>query len=232
MFWAYTLFGLITLGHAQTPPAAPTPASPAANTPAKPAAKVATPKPTRPAWKELTPAQQSVLAPLVNDWETLETPRKHKWLEVAARFPTMKADEQQRSQERMREWVRLTPEQRRVARDSYARVQSLPPEKRAELLERYQQLPDDKKHQLTVEGKTNKTLTPAKPASKLPPPQPVPSKAQIRQGAAAPVPGRPATAATPKALASQPDAAPSPAAPPAAPASPANQASENSPDKT
>ena len=141
------------------------------------------------------PPQKQALAPLSADWETLERQRKLKWLEVANRYPGMKPEEQQRSQERMREWTRLTPEQRRVARDTYARVQTLPPEKRAELLEKYQNLPEEKKRQLEAESKSTKSLTPVKPPSKQLPPQPTPNNAQIRQGVALGMPKPPAPSA-------------------------------------
>jgi hypothetical protein len=35
-------------------------------------------KPARPAWSELTTAQQQVLAPLAKDWEQLDTTRRKK----------------------------------------------------------------------------------------------------------------------------------------------------------
>jgi hypothetical protein len=84
----------------------------------KPAAKA--PKPNvRPAWAELTAAQQQVLAPLKADWDTLEPERRQKWLAIAKRYPRMKAEEQERVQRRMQAWARLTPEQRRQARENY-----------------------------------------------------------------------------------------------------------------
>ena len=46
------------------------------------------------AWEALTPAQRQALAPLQRDWPSLDASRQSKWLEVAARFPRMSADEQ------------------------------------------------------------------------------------------------------------------------------------------
>jgi len=171
------------------------------------AAVTAAPRPatatTRPLWRELSPAQQHALAPLRSEWDRLERSRKLKWIEIATLFPRMKPEEQQRTQERMREWARLSPEARRVARDSYMRVQTLPPEKRAELLQQYQQLPDAKKRQLEAQSRAQKTLTPAKPLSRQGPAQAVPSKAQIRQGVQA---GNPATVRPPVAAPAAPAA--------------------------
>jgi hypothetical protein len=94
---------------------------------AKPAAK---PKPTkpgvRPAWAELTAEQQQVLAPLKADWDALEPDRRQKWIAIAKRYPRMKAVEQERVQRRMQAWARLSPEQRRQARENYKHLAKSP----------------------------------------------------------------------------------------------------------
>ena len=73
---------------------------------------------TKPGWKELTPAQQAALLPLQGEWDRMEAARKPKWLGIANRFASMQPAEQQRMHGRMREWVKLTPEQRKVAREN------------------------------------------------------------------------------------------------------------------
>ena len=98
-------------------------------------------KVVRPAWSELTPAQQKILAPLQQDWDQLDATRRKKWVEVAGRYPRMKPEEQQRLQQRMTEWTRLTSVERKAARDRYQSLQKLPPKKRQEVTsewERYQ----------------------------------------------------------------------------------------------
>lgn len=140
-------------------------------------------------WNELTAAQRQALSPLAGDWGQLDAARRKKWLEIARRYPAMKPDEQQRTQQRMREWILLTPEQRRTARDSYVRAHALPPEKRAELLQKYQQLPEEKKQQLAAEAKAHKSVIRAKP--EVTHQGPIPSKAQIREGSKQKVPGLP-----------------------------------------
>src|SRR5207237_9969278 len=90
---------------------------------AKPAAKAAKPKPNvRPAWAELTAEQQQILAPLKADWDLLDPERRLKWIAIAKRYPRMKAMEQERVQRRMQAWARLTPEQRRQARENYKQL--------------------------------------------------------------------------------------------------------------
>ena len=99
-------------------------------------AKKAAPKP---AWTELTPAQQQVLAPLQSDWEQLDSTRRKKWVAIANRYPTMKPAEQQRLQKRMQEWAQLTPEERRAARERYQSLKKLPPQQRREVREKWQE---------------------------------------------------------------------------------------------
>jgi hypothetical protein len=110
--WAFCLSGV-----AADAPAAP--ANPPAAT--QPQVRTHAPKPAavvKPSWAELGPEQQKALAPLAGEWDKLDSFRKKKWLEIGDRYTKMKPEEQQRMQERMREWVKLTPEQRRIARES------------------------------------------------------------------------------------------------------------------
>lgn len=154
-----------------------------------PAGSVA--RPVHPHWSELTAAQHQALAPLSDDWNRLDTQTKKKWLEIAARYPKMSADEQRHTQQRMREWARLTPDQRRVARDSFARIRAMNPEQRAELLRKYRDLPDDQKKAL-AESKSSKVLV--VPRSTI---QAGPRK-QMEESAKAPNPALAAARATAK----------------------------------
>lgn len=113
----------------------------------------------RPLWAELTPVQQQALAPLAGEWDKMDGFRKKKWLAIGNKYASMKPDEQQRVQERMRDWVKLTPEQRRIARESYARARKLGPDKKSEEWERYQQLPDEQKKKLAEAAASRKKVT-------------------------------------------------------------------------
>jgi Protein of unknown function (DUF3106) len=90
-----------------------------------------------PAWTELSPEQQRVLAPIQGEWESLDAPRKRKWLGVVQRYPKMTADEQVRLQQRIKEWISLTPEQRWAARGKYREFEQLPPEDRQAVREKW-----------------------------------------------------------------------------------------------
>ncbi|WP_317204611.1 DUF3106 domain-containing protein [Janthinobacterium sp.] len=118
------------------------------------AGRAATPKGApkaldKPLWAELTHSQQEALQPLgAAEWDQLDSLRKHKWLDIANRYSSMKPDEQQRVHERMRDWVKLTPEQRRVARENYTRSKKIEPGQKSAQWEQYQQLPEDEKRRL------------------------------------------------------------------------------------
>ena len=101
-----------------------------------------------PTWASLSSAQRHALAPLAADWENLDPDRKQKWLEISQRFPTMSADRQQRVQQRMADWARMTPQQRTEARSNFQQSKSLPTEQRQAQWEAYQALPEDQRKAL------------------------------------------------------------------------------------
>lgn len=137
--WVALVTGLL-IGHAvlaQTPPPAG----------AAPQARAAG---TTPAWTSLTPPQKEALAPLERDWATMDSLRKTKWLEVAARFPQMSEADRQRIQERMREWVRMSPAERNRARLQFNEARQLSTEERQAQWEAYQALPEDTRKALAT----------------------------------------------------------------------------------
>jgi len=146
---------IAVLAGAATPHATAAPAgtaAPAASTPKQQSH-------SRPLWKDLTPAQQQALSPLAGEWDQLDGFRKNKWLAIGNKFSSMKPDEQQRVQERMRDWVKLTPEERRTARTNYARAKQLASEQKSEQGEKYQQLPEEQKKELADSPAPKKRVT-------------------------------------------------------------------------
>ncbi len=101
-----------------------------------------------PAWATLTAQQQSALAPLKRDWQDIDPPRKQKWLEIAARFPAMPAEERQRVQERMTEWARMTPDERGRARLQFQEARQISPQDRQARWNAYLALPADERKAL------------------------------------------------------------------------------------
>lgn len=133
--------------------AAPQATTPAVDPKSAPAQLV-----SRPWWSELTDAQRVALSPLAAEWNNMELFRKKKWLEIGNRFTTMKPEEQQRMQERMRDWAKLTPDQRRVAREIYSRTNKLDPDQKSAQWLDYQQLPEEEKKKLAADTAAKKRV--------------------------------------------------------------------------
>jgi len=160
------------------------------------ASLAAAPPKKNPSWSELTPEQQMVLQPLANDWNTLDAPRRSKWLGIAKRYPAMSPTEQKRMQTRMTDWVKLTPDQRRDAREQYRKIGKLPPDKREVVTqewEEYRQLPDHVKKNLAAERVKKAEKTAPRSRGKTPPAKPpaAPEPPGDGRAGAAPFPGHP-----------------------------------------
>ena len=175
-------------------------------------------------WKDLTPMQQQALEPLSPEWDKMDSLRKKKWLDIASRYSAMKPDEQTRVHERMREWIKMTPEQRRQVRQNYARAQKIGPSQKSAQWEEYQQLPEEQKRELAAKGTVKKQVanlpTPAQSKMKTvapikrPLPPAGPDLAPVVPAAASAPAGAPAASAP---AASTPGASNVTPVPPAAP---------------
>lgn len=127
----------------------------------------------QPGWTALTPEQQTILAPLKKEWGQMDAFRRKKWIGIAQRFPDMTALEQASMQRNMREWARLAPEERKIAREKYKSLKRISPEERQvvkQKWEEYSTLTDEEKERLRSKaGKRPKVKTPAKPPAATPP---------------------------------------------------------------
>ena len=193
------------LGSAQTQDAPPRPAGPAGSNAARQAAEQG------PTWASLTSAQRQALAPLQRDWQTIDAPRKSKWLEIAERYPKMTAQDQARLQARMNEWAHMTPQERTRTRQQYQGAKQVPQQQRQASWEAYQALPEDER--LELAGRARPTT-----ASAPPPAASGPAKAKTKATSA---PGAAARTqqslgpATPEALQPKVNAVPAPGSTPA-----------------
>jgi hypothetical protein len=196
-------------------------ADPAAVAPAKPAAKPVQKPLDKPLWATLSRPQQVALEPLTAEWDRMEGVRKQKWLEIANRFASMKPDEQARVHERMREWVKLTPDQRRVARENYTLSKKIDATQKSEQWEKYQQLPEEQKKQLAAEAASARAK---KQVANLPSPAQsnvktvAPIKRAVPAAACAAGTVKNTAAATPPCVPAPAAVAPAPPPPAAAPA--------------
>jgi hypothetical protein len=119
----------------------------------------------KPLWSELSPAQQLALAPLHPEWDTIDGVRKKKWLALSRRFGSMNQAEQARVHERMRQWMRLTPEQRNLARENYNKARKLAPGDKAATWESYKQLTPGEKQRLAQSAARKNAPTVNAPAA-------------------------------------------------------------------
>ncbi len=106
-------------------------------------------------WAALTVSQQQALAPLKTEWPSIDALRKQKWLDVAARMPGMPAADRDRIQQRMTEWVRMSPAERGRARLQFQEARRLPAEQRQERWQAYQALPSDQRQALMATASQN-----------------------------------------------------------------------------
>jgi hypothetical protein len=119
------------------------------------------------AWSRLTSAEHLALAPFESQWDSFSDERKRKWIKIASRYPKMSPDAQKRLHDRMSEWVRMTPDQRRVARENYQVSKELPREARQNAWKAYQQLPEEQKERLAAsERKRRPSVVSAPPSAR------------------------------------------------------------------
>jgi len=118
----------------------------AASSPARSVSKPVTEQGVR--WRDLKPGQQAVLKPLEQDWSSISTTHKQKWIELSAGFSKRSPADQARIQERMTEWVRLTPQQRSQARLNFQEAKQINATERKARWDAYQALPAEQKQQL------------------------------------------------------------------------------------
>lgn len=168
----------------------------------------------KPLWRDLSPAQQVALGPLHPEWDAMDGLRKKKWLEMSRRFGSMNPTEQARVHDRMRQWMRLTPEQRSLARENYNKARKLAPGDRAATWESYKQLTPGEKQRLAQAARKNAaTASTPPPSTAIVAPIPCPAGTTRRGASCISLQAPPSIPAAP--VVTQP--APAPIAPPAAP---------------
>jgi hypothetical protein len=134
--------------------AAPNGASAGTDTSTSPLAALSSESPL--SWSHLTDAQRVALAPFDKQWDSFSDERKQKWLKIASRYHKMSVESQERLHKRMEEWVRMTPDERKVARENYQVSKSVPLEKREKAWDAYQKLSEEQKKKLAATERTRR----------------------------------------------------------------------------
>jgi hypothetical protein len=148
---------------------------------------------SRPAWRDLSTAQQQALNPLASTWDGLSENHKRKWLALSRNHAKLSPADQAVQHSRMKEWATLSQQQRAQARFNFAEVKQLPADERKAKWEAYQALSPEEKRKLAERA-------PAKPPGVAPTIKPVPARklAPVRT----PAPKSDATAPLPPAASS------------------------------
>lgn len=98
--------------------------------------------------------------------------QKRKWLEISKSYGKLNPEGQAKLQERMRDWVGLSPEERAQARLNFSTAKTLNPEEKQKQWQAYQALSPEEKQQLQKKAKAsqpNSAALAAKPQNKIVP---------------------------------------------------------------
>lgn len=98
-----------------------------------------------------------MLAPFAEGWNALPLEEKRAWVALADKYPRLTSAEKDKAAERIRDWAKLTPEQRKLARQNYRLAKSLPRDEREAQLAQYNTLTDEQKKVLQTSGSTSNT---------------------------------------------------------------------------
>ena len=109
-------------------------------------------------WNSLTPSQKDALSPLEKEWGRMSAAQRKKWLEVAKKAENMSPEGKARFKTHIQDWLNLTPEQRRQARQNFLGVKKLDSQLRTEQWRVYQKLPEEKKRALAARAKSKRRL--------------------------------------------------------------------------
>ncbi len=171
VFCFLAVFGIsVSCAVAQGVASAPRPAqAPAPSLKPSVPVKASTPPKTsyKPAWQDLTPAQQRSLKPLAVNWATMAEAEKRKWIAIAANYSALAPAEQVKMHSRMTEWSSLSQQQRTQARLNFAKSKQLSPTQKTATWEAYQALSPEEKKKLA-------TSAPVKPKGAAAATKPVP----------------------------------------------------------
>lgn len=105
-----------------------------------------------PSWDALDEDQQTVLAPLEEQWNWLTTQQKNRWTMIADSFDDFSPEEQQRIAEHMKEWAKFSLTDQSQARLNYSNISSLTAEEKRKLWEDYQALSARERKRLAQGG--------------------------------------------------------------------------------
>ena len=107
---------------------------------------------SKPAWQDLTPAQQQALKPLAANWGVLGESHKRKWIALSHNYPSLAPAEQAKMHSRMAEWATLSPEQRTAARLNFSETKAMTADEKSANWQAYQALSPEEKQKLAAKA--------------------------------------------------------------------------------
>ncbi|MGQ0710646.1 MAG: DUF3106 domain-containing protein [Rhodoferax sp.] len=129
----------------------------------------------------MSPEQKRALHPLHALWNSLGDVHRKKWLATVRNYGQLPATEQQKVQQRMEQWAKLTPLERERARDNFAVARKTLPADKVSKWQEYQALsPEQREHLAKTPPPTPKRrgaakLPKAPPVALAPAPAPLPA---------------------------------------------------------
>ena len=117
-------------------------------------------------WQKLKPAQRDALAPLQQEWSSIDAMRKQKWVQLADRMRGLPPDERARVEARMSDWARLTPTERGQARLRFQEAKQIPPSDRRSRWAAYQALSPEQKSELAAKAAAVRSRNAAESAAR------------------------------------------------------------------
>lgn len=90
-------------------------------------------------WSALAPEERRILGPIEAEWDRMPGYQQQRLVSSARRYPSFQPIQKERFDARIRDWARMSPEQRRAARETFQGLRKLPPERQHELRERWLQ---------------------------------------------------------------------------------------------
>ncbi len=118
-------------------------------------------------WSGLTDAQRAVLAPFRTQWNEWSAEERSIWLRLADQFPEFDEARREQAFSRIREWARLTPAQREVARHNFRLARSLNRDARAREWERYNSMTPEQRSVLRAHPLFGNAVMPSQSSQPL-----------------------------------------------------------------
>ncbi|NDU79784.1 MAG: DUF3106 domain-containing protein [Ferrovum sp.] len=81
-------------------------------------------------WSQLSPQQQSILAPAHNNWDKMQETQHRRLINAAKHYPELTPTQQARFQKRLPIWIQLPVSDRERARNNFKKYRSLPKSKK------------------------------------------------------------------------------------------------------